>query len=123
MMFDELKAAPARAMRDLARFLAIEEGPASRMRFDVHNAYQVPRPGMARRMLGSRLVRRAARLAPQSLRNEAAAALMVDAAPPRPDSTTVSRLAHLFAPDVEALEALLERPLPELRRTWPLTPG
>jgi hypothetical protein len=121
LLFEDLKRDPAGLMRQAAHFLGLEEEPVADMELGKpYNAYALPRGGLARAVSGSLWIRNLARRAvPQWLRWKVRdQLLMKPTKKPKLESRAVESLRGVYAGDVERLEALLGRPLPELRRSW-----
>jgi len=121
VLFDELTKLPqvvlARVTRHLGiRSLPAEEGELSK----AHNPFRMPRFGAMYRFVTHRIspeLRR--RVLPDRLRawlgNNS---VLYSAEKPLLDLPTRKVLQEIYDPDIAALEALLARPLPELRESW-----
>jgi Sulfotransferase domain len=123
LMFEDLKRDPATLVRRTARFLGVDEGPVADMELGIgnpYNAYALPRGGLARGLYRSLWMRNLARYTvPQWLRWKLRdQVLMRPAEKPAMDARALEALRGVYAGDVEKLEGLLGRPLPELRRSW-----
>jgi hypothetical protein len=122
LMFEDLKRDPATLVRRSARFLGVDDEPVADMELGIgpYNAYALPRGGLVRGLYRSHWIRNLARYTvPQWLRWKLRdQVLMRPAEKPAMDARALEALRGVYASDVEKLEGLLGRPLPELRRSW-----
>ena len=119
LFFEELRIAPQLIFERIARFLDISEEGFSQVDGTVaHNAYSSPRPLHA---LGQALLAQERftpwRILPKNSREilKKKFFLRTDEKPPLMDGQAVRLLRNAFDPDIERLEGLLQRELPELR--------
>jgi hypothetical protein len=126
MLFDELRDAPKRAMRGLAEFLGIDPEPLERIDISkAHNGHAEPRADWMRRLAGARF----ARIIGQSVVPRRAGRLIFERIFLRPsrkppiDPRARDLLCSLYEPEVEELERMLERSMPELRASWTARDG
>ena len=111
LLTEDLKRDPGGVLKEVARFLGIETE---------HNSYAAPRNRLATLAMGnSRLRAVGKKFVPLPvLRVGRDRVLFKRQQRPELEARTVEALLEVCAADVESLEALLERPLPELRRSW-----
>ncbi len=124
-LFDDLQTRPLWVLEDLAQFLGIDAGMmASINTSESRNAYARPRGALSRALMAQSGLRQAAQvLVPARLRRAIRDRILLRRdAKPATDPAAITYLRELFEPDVQRLEALLKRPLPELRTSWGL-PG
>jgi hypothetical protein len=123
LLTEDLKRDPRGVTRQAAEFLGVDPKPVERMEFtEEYNPYYASRNRLARSVMGSNTLRffakdllRVPRPVLRSLRD---LTLFKRQEKPPPDAQTVEVLREVFADDITKLEALLDRPLPELRRSW-----
>ncbi len=133
LMFDDLRRSSPNQKATLGRVLRfIGVDPACLDRIDtsyVENSFGVARWAWAQRLAGSNWARRAGQIlvpkrfgANHTIKRLIFQRFFVKSVP-RPEIDLASKqwLCEIFDPDLRALEALLGRELPELRRSW--TPG
>jgi hypothetical protein len=118
LLFDDLVRDVGRELRDVFRFLGVDEAVADRIPQHTHNAFALPRNALAAELIGSRRARKLARVVvPRPFRAPIESALLKTGSKPELDANTDRLLTMFFAPDVRELAALLRRPLPWAR--WP----
>lgn len=121
LLLPRLKREPRETLGEIAAFLEVDPAPFDAVEADVvFNAYGQPRNRLANRIRKSLVVQRVARALFSARMRRALddRFLQKRAERPQMDEATRRRLQELFAPDVDALEALLGRELPELRASW-----
>jgi hypothetical protein len=121
LLLAELQRNPTQVLQDLAQFLGISAEPF--LHIDVHQAhnhYARPRGNWARRLAGHPISRTIGeRFFPERWGNYIWRNLFLrEEKKPPIDTQAKAWLIDRFAADIEALETLLKRPLPELRRSW-----
>ncbi len=135
VMFEELRRSSENqksALAGVLRFIGAD--PRYLDRIDTsyaENSFGIARWTWARRLAGSNWARRAGQLLVPKSRgaNHAIKRLIFQRyfvkSVPRPEIDPVSRqwLCEIFDPDLRALEAMLGRELPELRRSWMREPA
>ncbi|WP_368407925.1 sulfotransferase [Igneacidithiobacillus copahuensis] len=122
LLLEDLQRKPLQVLHDLAEFLQVSPLPFQRIDFRrAHNHYARPRGNWARRLAGNPISRTIGEyFFPQRwgeyiwrnlfLRKEKKPAI---------DPQARDWLIERFQPEMARLEGLLQRPLPELRRSWP----
>jgi hypothetical protein len=117
LMFEELKRSPHDVVVEVARFLEIDRVPVTSIDFSLEN------PGGRARGAWARMIFAARRRVPvqrlpltRGWRRFLLGLLL--APPPDIDPRAVDLLRPAFETDLDDLEQLLGRPLPDLRRAW-----
>ena len=108
-------------LETVAEFLEIDPGPVADMDLGkAHNAHRSARGVWVRYLAGSRLSRFIGDvLLPQAWGKYIWQRwLLREQGKPAMDEDARNFLQEIYAPEVESLEQLLERPLPELRLSW-----
>ncbi len=121
LLLEDLKKRPRTVLETVAGFLEIDPGPIAGMALGkAYNAHQEARGVWVRYLAGSRLSRFIGEvLLPQDWGKYIWQRwLLRDQEKPPMDGCTQNFLQEIYDPEVEALEQLLERPLPELRLSW-----
>lgn len=121
ILLDELKEDPLGVLRSIASFLDVDEDAMEHVDYETqHNPYRVPRGPFSRWLLESNLVERLAHtLVPESVRIMAGERVL-SKRPEKPsiDPEARDRLIEVYEPEIERLEKMLDRSLPELRASW-----
>ena len=121
LLLEDLKKRPRTVLETVAEFLEIDPGPIADMDLDkAYNAHRSARGVWVRYLAGSRL----SRFIGDAILPRAWGKyiwqrwLLRDHGKPAMDEDARGFLQEIYAPEVSALEQLLERPLPELRLSW-----
>lgn len=121
VLFEDLRSDLVGFLKEIAAFLDVDPAPMERFeQAHRYKQYGVPRNAVAAWLRESPTVKAVARaVLPRDVRdwlgNEAL--LSNPSKPPVPDRTR-ELLEGIYEPDVTGLEELLDRDLPELRKTW-----
>jgi len=122
VLFDDLKRDPGATVREVVRFLGLD--PAAVATTDaaqVRNPYRASRGRWAEFLVGNKFSRMLGEtIVPRSLGSfiyEHFLLKRADKPPMEPRAQEL--LLEIYEPEIEALEKILGRDLPELRRTWP----
>lgn len=121
MLLDDLKQDPLGLLEAIARFLDVDPDPMAEIDYEKrHNPYGTPRNAVAGWLRNSEMVEKAARvLLPKRVRIFLGDEVLLEAEDkPEMDPEAREVLEELYAPEVDRLEAMLDRELPELRRSW-----
>lgn len=120
LLLDDLGDDPHGTLEAVAAFLDVDPGPMQEVAVERHYGYRQPRSELARRIRNDERVRWVARrLLPERVREYLGdRVLMADRPKPDMDPEVRARLQEVYAPEVDRLEELLGRDLPELRRSW-----
>jgi hypothetical protein len=121
LMFEDFRRDPGRVLRELAAFLDLDPAPFAHIDASRHyNSYAAPRNQLLRRLAGAKFSRVLGQaLMPRALGDFIFERIFLKQAPkPRLDPRARELLCSLYAPDLDDLEELLGRHLPELRRSW-----
>ena len=121
LLTEDLKRDPRGVVKEAASFLGIDAWPVDRIDYaEEHNAYAAPRNRLAQAIMGNGRLRAVGKkIVPLPvLRAVRDRVLFKRQQRPELEAMAVDALRGVCAADVESLEALLERPLPELRRSW-----
>jgi Sulfotransferase family len=105
-------------------FLGLAPEPVASISFHRnHNTYSAPRNGLAQAVMGSGKIRYVGKkvIPLPILRSLRDRVLFKRQEKPEPEPEAVDVLSKVFASDLDKLEGLLGRPLPELRRSWKVT--
>ncbi len=120
-LLDDLKRDPLALLKDIAALLDIDPGPMAELDYGKqHNVYGKPRNPIAGWLRRSDAVAKTARLIlPKQLRIYLGDELLLkrDRKPPM-DLDAKQLLLDLYEPELDELENLLGRSLPELRTSW-----
>lgn len=117
LMFEDLKNNPRALLKQVARFLDVDEEPMMKVKLSVENPGGVPRHKTARTVIALRRkipvpVLPLLKTVKSSLRH------MLLAPKPPMDPRAVEYLRPIFEADLRELEKVLGRPLPKLRKVW-----
>ena len=120
-LLEDLKKTPLAVLEDIADFLEIDRGPLHDMDLEtVHNVHRLPRGNWARQLASGHISRYIGEhLFPRTWgefvwRN----VFLREGRKPPMDAEARSFLQAIYTPEIERLEQLLGRPLPELRISW-----
>lgn len=114
LSFNQIRRSPEDIGARIAAFLGIDAALLPPPR-GAENAYARPANGAARRLLGNQTLRLAVRVLPYPLRRAIKERLLLRRdEKPALDRRSIEFLAPLFADDLERLQRLLGRPMPEL---------
>lgn len=117
LLFEELKKNPRDLLIKVAEFLEIDLNPVERIKFSVENPGGVPRGKIGAMLLAFRTrVPFYSFPLPKPFKR-IARRLLLSAKPPI-DPMAIDYLCPVFERDLEELESLLGRKLPELRKVW-----
>ncbi|SRR5579883_1493302 len=121
MMFEDFRRDPRAVLYDLAKFLELDPRPLAKIDTSrKYNSYAAPRNQVLRRLAGAKL----SRLLGQTLVPRRLGALVFErfflkqAPKPPMDPRARELLCSLYSPELDRLERLLGRALPELRQSW-----
>jgi hypothetical protein len=122
LLFDDLVSQPIETVAKIATFLEIDVEVARRLPDvgTVYMPYLSPRNPLIQRVMHFRRLRLKWRhTVPAAIRRFVRYSLLTkQTVKPPLDPRAITLLKSIYEPELEALEQLLERPLPELRRTW-----
>lgn len=120
LLLDDLGEDPHGTLEGIAAFLDVDPAPMREVEVERHYGYRQPRNELARRIRNDEHVRWVARrVLPEGVREFLGdRVLMADRPKPDIDPEVRDRLEAVYAPEVDGLEQLLDRELPELRRSW-----
>jgi hypothetical protein len=121
LMFDDLRRDTPAVLREMAGFLGLDPQPLGRVDMSrQHNSYAAPRNQYLRRIAGAKFSRRVGRvLIPHRLGAFIFERVFLKrAAKPPLDLRARELLCSLYDPELDRLERLLGRQLPELRHSW-----
>lgn len=121
LLTESLRRNPSETVTETVRFLGLNAGPVARINFaKEHNPYSAPRNDLAQAVMSSDRAHAIARsLLPKGvLRLLRDRVLFKHQEKPIPDTRSVNILRESYEDDVSGLEDLLDRSLPELRRSW-----
>ena len=121
LLLEDLKRKPLQTLQEIAQFLEISPTPFAHINFrTAHNHYASPRGNWARRLAGNPFSRYIGEyLFPQRWGEYIWRHLFLREEPkPAMDVSAKTWLIAQFEPEIERLENHLQRPLPELRRSW-----
>lgn len=125
VLLDELKDDALGLLESTARFLDVDPGPMADIDYEKrHNPYGQPRNALAQWLRTSGVVRAAARiLLPKQLRIYLGDEVLLEKQEKPPmDPDARQLLLDLYEPEINRLETILDRELPELRRSWDQAP-
>jgi len=120
-LFEDLKRDSNRVLLEIARFLGVDTDAVARIdTSEAHNAYAMSRGRWAQRLAGAKLSRFLGRtVVPRPIGQFIFDRILLKPGPkPDIDPRAKKLLCEIFEPEVNELEHLLGRPLPELRRSW-----
>ncbi len=117
LMFEDLKKNPYGLLKDVARFLGIDEEPMMNVNLSVENPGGVPRGRVSRLILDLRRRIPVAVLPLPKTWKSTVRRILLSPKPPM-DPRAIEYLRPIFEADLQELEKLLGRSLPELRKVW-----
>jgi hypothetical protein len=121
LIFDDFRRDPRGTLREIADFLAIDPTPFACIDTSrKYNAYAAPRNQYLRRIAGAKWPRMLGQtLIPRRLGTFIFERFFLKQAPkPLPDPRARELLCTLYDPELDKLEKLFGRRLPELRHSW-----
>ena len=119
LLFDQLKRDRERVLQEVSEFLDIDFSPFKAIRHDLeYNTYAVPRSFWVKKIMTLPLTHYLKSFLPPSARLYLRHLFFRKAPKPKIDEEAFRMLRAVYARDVSLLEELLDKPLPELRRTW-----
>jgi Sulfotransferase domain len=121
LMFEHFRLDPGAVLQELADFLGLDPVPLAAVDTTrKYNSYAAPRNQYLRRLAGAKVSRMLGQaLVPHPLGAFIFKRFFLKQAPKPPLHPRARKLlCSLYAPELDRLEALLARPLPELRREW-----
>ncbi len=121
LMFEDFRRDPGSVLLELADFLGLDPRPFSAIDTSrKYNSYAAPRNQFLRRVAGAKFSRILGQhLMPHWLGASIFERFFLRQAPkPAPDPRARELLCSLYEPELDRLEALLGRRLPELRHSW-----
>jgi hypothetical protein len=120
LMFDHFRRDPGATLREVAGFLGIDPGPFEAIDTSrKYNSYSAPRNQYLRRVAGARFSRVLGQAMPRSLGTWIFERFFLTQGPKPPlDPRARELLCSLYEPELDKLEKLLGRRLPELRHSW-----
>lgn len=117
LMFEDLKNNPRALLKQVARFLDVNEEPMMKVKLSVENPGGVPRSRISRAVLAlRRKIPIPVLPLPKFLKSSMRRMLL--APKPPMDPRAIEYLRPIFEADLQELEQVLGRPLPELRKVW-----
>lgn len=125
LLLEDLKRRPRMVLERVTEFLEIDPGPIADMDLGTpYNAHRSARGAWVRHLAGSPLSRFIGDvILPRAWGKYIWQRwLLRDHVKPPMDEDARNFLQEIYAPEVDALEQLLERPLPELRLSWHAAP-
>ncbi|HKV56206.1 MAG TPA: sulfotransferase [Candidatus Binataceae bacterium] len=127
MLFDEFRSDVKAALGDISRFLGLDPAPLESVDTSTtYNSYAAPRNQWMRRLAGAKFSRMIGQtIVPRSVGAFIFQRMFLkNAQKPPLDGRARDLLCSLYEPDLDRLERLLGRSLPELRKSWkPNTAG
>lgn len=119
-LLSDLSDRPTEVLAGIARFLGVDPAPMRTVEPEVHHPYRAPHNRLVHRIRTSDAVRSLARrVLPADVREWLGSeVLLTDADKPPMDPAARRRLEEIFRPEIERLEALLDRDLSALRASW-----
>lgn len=121
VLAEHLRDRPLDVLKGIAEFVGVDASPFRDLDLDrVANPHRAPRNVIARWLRTSPTVKTVARaVVPRPVRVFLGDEVLMEPAPKPPlDPGTVDRLwEEVYSPEIDSLEGLLGRPLPELRKT------
>ena len=121
LMFDDFRREPRMVLRELTDFLGVDPNPVSAIDTSrKYNSYAAPRNQFLRRIAGAKFSRILGQiLVPRWLGASIFERFFLKPAPKPPlDPRVRDLLCSLYDPELNTLERLLGRKLPELRHSW-----
>jgi hypothetical protein len=121
LMFDDFRRDPRTALRELANFLSLDPSPLADINTSrKYNSYAAPRNRYLRRIAGAKFSRMLGQaVVPHRLGAYIFERFFLKQAPKPPvDPRARKLLCSLYEPELVKLERLLDRELPQLRRSW-----
>jgi hypothetical protein len=121
LLFDDLKRDAKTVLGEIARFLAVDRQPLERIDTSRrYNSYAAPRNKYLRQVAGAKLPRMIGQaIVPRNMGMFVFEHIFLKQAPkPALDPRARELLCSLYERDLDDLEQLLGRPLPELRLSW-----
>jgi hypothetical protein len=123
LLTEDLRRDPRAVTKTALEFLDLDPAPVAEIDFATeHNPYAAPRNSLARSVMGSNTLRfigwGVLRIPKPVFRFVRDRILFKRQEKPPLDAPSRAFLREVFASDVDKLETLLNRPLPELRRSW-----
>lgn len=123
VLFDDVKQNPRATLLEIAKFLDLDPEPMNRIdAAEARNGYRAPRGRWAQHLAGNRLSRIIGEtIMPRRLgRFIFEHLLLKPSAKPPMDPRARQLLLELYEPEMDRLETMLGRKMPELRRSWSL---
>jgi hypothetical protein len=123
VLFDDLKRDPGAKLLEVVKFLGLDPAPVAGIdAARVRNPYRAPRGRWAEFLAGNRLSRMLGEtIVPRRLGSFIYEHFLLKRAEKPPmDSRARDLLLDVYEPEIDELERLMGRKMPELRRTWPL---
>jgi len=121
LMFEDFRRDSRAVLRELGDFLGLDPGPFAAIDATrKYNSYAAPRNQYLRRLAGAKFSRVLGQvLIPRRLGALIFERFFLKQAPKPPlDPRAREMLCSLYGPELDRLEMLLRRPLPELRNSW-----
>ena len=121
LLFEDFVRSPTAILKEVAEFLEVGIAPIERIDTSVaHNAYAIPRSEFIRRLAGMNLLRMLNRSGIPRTRGWWIYQKMFLKSGSKPPIEPRSHelLCSIYDASVRDLETMLERPLPQLRRSW-----
>ncbi len=123
LLTEDLGRDPRGVVGEVAEFLGLDTAPVDRIDYaEEYNPYRAPRNRLAPLVMGSNALRYVAmdllRVPRPALRFLRDRTLFKRQEKPVLDSRSLELLRETYENDISRLEVILERPLPELRRSW-----
>jgi hypothetical protein len=121
LMFDDLRRDAKAVLREIAGFLGLDPEPLAHVNTSQrYNSYAAPRNQYLRRLAGARLSRMVGQaLIPHRLGTFIFERIFLKQAPKPPlDPRARELLCSLYDPEIDKLERLMGRRLPQLRHSW-----
>jgi Sulfotransferase family len=123
VLFDDLERDARAQLGEIARFLGLDPKPlTSTESGKALNPYRAPRGGWAQRLAGSTFSRILGEtIVPRKLGSFIYEHILLKRAPKPPlDPRAGELLLRIYEPEIDELERMLGREMPQLRRTWPV---
>lgn len=122
VLLDDFRRNPRATLLGLARFLGLDPAPVARIDVaTIHNPHKAPRGRWAERLAGSMLARVLGEtVVPRRLGLFVYQHMLLrSAAKPAMDQRARDFLLETYQSEIDDLERILGRSMPELRRSWP----